>query len=738
MNRKLLTLLLALPGLSAVADVDYHVTDFAKTVKELVVDNENTADHDFSIRLDKDLSWYATAKDTNIGISHEGSTKFRLVKTAVNDQYKLYCVKNGKFVSFTDANNGPDKARFTDNKDAVNTNWWVLPNMGKGGNSGKFDILPAPSASSAHGANAPAWNVHGGVNNGKGLIGSYNANDDGSCWRFEIEGQTIKFFSTYDAAAHDSYFMTIRGRYVHSNGTNFDADYNLAFENRDKYLFQLVGTPQNFQIYNVSTGLPIGTKPNAGQNQKDMEDDNRYINDETKALSHFSVQSFGGRVYVKENRGNNIYLNFREPYLSTWHNAAAWNRKDEGSQILFSTEDGILATAAAELEKKVKATCPDNKFGDALGQFPAAGKSKRDEVLQGLMQAQNLSDNATATKKENYKKAGDFLNGLALNMPQDGDLLFLSAVRDQNEAYFTSTPHNDGDKGYQNADISKHLTTRRTQTPDAVFRYKTVGDKATLTSVATGRQLLVAKTGNRTYPTLAEGAAEGTPFSVTTREGNYCFATADGFFLSADANMNYATADAGYNATFAGIRLKRVAETLPVHIGAAGFSGFWSPVEYTVPEGVTAYAVKLEGGHVILHSVAGNVPAATAVFLKGTPSADVVLTVVPAGTTPALTDNILRGGAETHPLSGQTVYMLKRDQKSLIKVSDVVPAFKAYFSATESQARELFDAVISALSGVSTRGESPVLYDLSGRRVRQTTRGTLYINPKGGHKFIAK
>ena len=73
---------------------------------------------------------------------------------------------------------------------------------------------------------------------------------------------------------------------------------------------------------------------------------------------------------MKENRGENIYLNFREPYLSTWHHPAAWTSRDEGSQILFTTEDGILAEAAKKLENEVKAQYPEAKFGDELGLYP--------------------------------------------------------------------------------------------------------------------------------------------------------------------------------------------------------------------------------------------------------------------------------------------------------------------------------------------------------------------------------
>ena len=216
--------------------------------------------------------------------------------------------------------------------------------------------------------------------------------------------------------------MTIRDNYVHKNGENFTADKNLQFGDNN-YRFQLVGTPSNFRIYNAANGQPIGTQVGAGLKQGDKEDNNRYRADKE---SYFSAQSYGGRVYVKETREQNIYLNFRDGFLSTWHHPAAWNSRDIGSQILFTTEDGILAEAAKKLAEEFKSMYTDDKFGGGLNQYPKSAQRAVKQILDSLQAAQDLTNSDITTKKNKYANAKLFPDYLVLNMPQDGDLLYLS------------------------------------------------------------------------------------------------------------------------------------------------------------------------------------------------------------------------------------------------------------------------------------------------------------------------
>ena len=723
MNKKLLALLFAVPGFG-LAQTTYGVLGFAKQIGEVAVASENDGTHDFSIALGRDQGWYAHAKENNVGISRKNETKFRLVKTDKENVFKLYCVNNQKFVAYKNDRVGGDKTKFVVSKTEANTDWHVVPNMGKGGSENKFDILPG--SVDANNQNSQSWNVYGGVNGGNGVIGHYSAQDDGSAWCFEIVTQQLKFFSSYNKT-NDSYFMTIRDKYVHKDGEQFSADDKLQF-GQEEYLFQLVGQPDNFKIYNVKSGTPIGTNP------AEKDDNNRY---RTTFESNFSVKSFGGRVYVIENRSSNLYINFRDGFLSTWNNAVAWNGRNSGSQILFTTEDGILAEAAKKLESELKAQYPDSKFGKDLGLYPQSMKSVVDEGVKLLTEAQDLSQ-PIAEKKQKYNEVlgyVDYLKTAPLNLPQNGDLLYLSFERDSHVKYLTSALHAAGDKDFDNKSSQGFLTTTANKASDAVFLYTLKGTNATLTSVATGRRVTwgTREEDNQLYPTLQSKAGTGTNFTVAGRDGKYIFED-NGKFLASDANLTYATVFKTYNATFAGLRLERVGTTLPVHIGESGFASFWCPSEYTVPTGVSAFGLQIVDGRVKLIPVEGNVPKNTGIILQGTANTDVTLTLVPNGTTPAITGNLLQGSAEPQTLT-TPVYALKKTG-GLVKVKDYMPAFKAYFTASESQVRELLDRGLTGVVSVATEAEETPVYDLSGRRVQQTTKGGVYVT--NGKKFIAK
>ena len=723
MNKKILALLFAVPtfGLAQTTYETYKVMGFAPSLDQVAVASKDVTGHDVALAITRNGGWYADAKDALVGVGRDNSRQFRLVKTDKANVYKLYSVKKNKFVAYTDANQGDRKTTFVDNATDANTDWLIVPNIGVNGTTNNFDIFPG-SVSSPNGA-TPAWNAFGGANE-SARIGFWRADDGGSCWSIEVETQEIKFFNSYDKK-NESYFMTIRGSYVHKDGEQFSADDKLQF-GQEEYLFQLVGQPNNFQIYNVATGQPIGTDPSKA------DDKNNYRANHT---SSFSAQSYGGRVYVKETRKDNLYLNFRNGFLSTWNSAAAWNGRDEGSRILFATEDGILAEAAKTLEAQINTNYGADKFGEGLGQYPAKAKPGLDVCLQGLEQAQDLTNTDIQTKKELYWTAEGYIEQLTLNKPKKGDLLYIAAVRDNNTVkYFTSTLHTEAENGYGNyGSLAGHLTTKSQKGSDAVFYFKEEEGQPVLVSVATGGQVAWANRGNLIYPTVLQSAEKGAGFNVTSQDGKYVFESGK-HFLASDANLTYVMAYDRYS-DFAGLRLERVGATLPVHIGDGGTASFWSPVEYSVPEGVTAYSVKVVNNKARLTKIMTNVPKNTAVFLFGPASSDVNLTVVPNGQTPALEENILKGGATATTLQG-TAFMLKKNGTGLAKVDGAVPAFKAYFTATEAQVRELLDRGLTSVVSVATEAEDAPVYDLSGRRVQQTTKGGVYVT--NGKKFIAK
>ena len=191
---------------------------------------------------------------------------------------------------------------------------------------------------------------------------------------------------------------------------------------------------------------------------------------------------------------------------------------------------------------------------------------------------------------------------------------------------------------------------------------------------------------------------------------------------------------------------------LPLHdseADGAAFATTCAPFNFAiVGDDVKAYAGKLsaDGKELDMNEIKGNVPANQGVILKAAMGVNGV-TVKVVNTADAI-DNDLKGtNAEMTDLS--QVYVFGRDKDTrhvgfYTAVGDApLPANRAYL---DKPAQEAVNAVAmnfgngtvtnvnTAISAQST--DNAPIYDLSGRRVQRTVKGSLYI--KGGRKFMAQ
>lgn len=191
---------------------------------------------------------------------------------------------------------------------------------------------------------------------------------------------------------------------------------------------------------------------------------------------------------------------------------------------------------------------------------------------------------------------------------------------------------------------------------------------------------------------------------------------------------------------------------LPLHNSEADDAAFattCAPFNFAiVGDDVKAYAGKLsaDGKELDMSVIEGNVPANQGVILKAAMGVSEV-TVKVVNTADAI-DNDLKGtNAEMTDLS--QVYVFGRDKVTrhvgfYIAAGDAaLPANRAYL---DKPAQEAVNAVAmnfgngmvtninTAISAQST--DNAPIYDLSGRRVQHTVKGSLYI--KGGRKFMAQ
>lgn len=191
---------------------------------------------------------------------------------------------------------------------------------------------------------------------------------------------------------------------------------------------------------------------------------------------------------------------------------------------------------------------------------------------------------------------------------------------------------------------------------------------------------------------------------------------------------------------------------LPLHDSEADDAAFattCAPFNFAIMgDDVKAYAGKLsaDGKELDMSEIEGNVPANQGVILKAAMGVSEV-TVKVVNTADAI-DNDLKGTNDEMTDLSQ-VYVFGRDNVTrhvgfYTAAGDAaLPANRAYLDkpaqeAANAVAMNFGDGTVTnintAISAQST--DNAPIYDLSGRRVQRTVKGSLYI--KGGRKFMAQ
>lgn len=191
---------------------------------------------------------------------------------------------------------------------------------------------------------------------------------------------------------------------------------------------------------------------------------------------------------------------------------------------------------------------------------------------------------------------------------------------------------------------------------------------------------------------------------------------------------------------------------LPLHDSEADDAAFattCAPFNFAiVGDDVKAYAGKLsaDGKELDMKEIEGNVPANQGVILKAAMGVGEV-TVKVVNTADAI-DNDLKGTNDEMTDLSQ-VYVFGRDKVTrhvgfYTAAGDApLPANRAYLNkpaqeAVNAVAMNFGNGMVTNINtAISAHGaDNAPIYDLSGRRVQRTVKGSLYI--KGGRKFMAQ
>lgn len=172
----------------------------------------------------------------------------------------------------------------------------------------------------------------------------------------------------------------------------------------------------------------------------------------------------------------------------------------------------------------------------------------------------------------------------------------------------------------------------------------------------------------------------------------------------------------------------------------ASYATAYFPFDVASCEGATMYTGKVNGDNVDLYEATEGVAAYNAIVLKGAKGAQKATVFVGEGTG---TSEGLSGTCVTKSVTANTVLTLGRSTDSskgtafYTFAGTSIKANKAYIENAVSQALKLNFGETTGIGSIVTDNDSEgEIYDLSGRRVENVSKGGLYI--RNGKKIIVK
>ena len=199
--------------------------------------------------------------------------------------------------------------------------------------------------------------------------------------------------------------------------------------------------------------------------------------------------------------------------------------------------------------------------------------------------------------------------------------------------------------------------------------------------------------------------------------------------------------------------------SLPVTIGATGYSTFYTPVAMEIPEDVTASIVTgLDGNKVVLEKVEGVVPAHTGLILEGE-AKDYEFAIATTAATANYEDNLLDGTTARTLITAEDDYKYyvlgNKNSKVALYLAElnqnegkafINNANKAYLPVGVSQGGQEAPAMFSFGRGgegttsvemtTDNSQQLTVIYDFTGRCIEKVVEKGIYI--VNGQKVVIK
>lgn len=378
----------------------------------------------------------------------------------------------------------------------------------------------------------------------------------------------------------------------------------------------------------------------------------------------------------------------------------------------------------------------DKVVGEKLGEYAAS-----DDYTTALANANTLLADTKAKKtalQNAYTALETAIAGLALNLPEAGQLLRIRSARSDAQPYLGS--ENSTANPERAAFVSDKTGENELST---IFYY----DGTTLTNLATGYRLRDNGKNFVDYNGIAEGTAIRFQAATSGASGKYnvIFKNNTRSLYTQVSGTDYYTDAAGGPATPTNnvgylFTLEEV-ESLPVTVTAAGMATLYAPVSLSVPSGVTAYTVEIEESstRALLNAIE-EIPAGTGVVIEAAEGS------YSFSLSDAAADRLgkLEGSVATANYDAGSIYILAAPEnekpgfyKTTSETDLSLKGCKAYLPAanTAGAPAYVFGHIATGIAGVEAAENNAAVYKLDGRRVSRMSKGIYIV---GGKKVIVE
>ncbi len=521
-----------------------------------------------------------------------------------------------------------------------------------------------------------------------------------------------------------------------SSATVVNAQYQNAPTNQsgeiEKYEWAIIPSCTNgaftFTIKNALTGTYVTSSSTAKKHDTEIEASPTVSLSSTgTAFTYASNKQWCLPTTLNNDGSTPLYLSLNSSgatsglqYLGTWIS-------HDGTKVSYYGPDDFTSLIA-ELTT-TRNTASSYTVGTRIGEFTEASSGTMETALSNADGIINGTAYGTAATITGYKTALETaISGLSLNMPESGPI-------------FMRIRSSQGAKGYLTAANAGGRATF-TQATDASTIYLWGEDKKL---VAYGNGLAYAEV----YQPQADGA-NGKEFSIVAAvSGNFGQYSIYSTYSGSVGNVYlYSTGSGNADRNTAADRFKQQnsftiepVEALPV-IFKGQYASFYSPVDLEIPTGVKAYtAGTVNGGWITLNEIEGTtLPHNTGVILEydaydsaaGDAANTKNFTILSTTTdgSSSLTGTVAAASCDTN---SKLVLGYENSEWGIYKYSGTtLNGFKAFMDAPAGVKGFAFsfdtvDEIKSVLNGEHGQDE---VFDLSGRRVAQPTRGIYIVNGK--------